>query len=314
MQNFDTLPTIELSFRQKDYTGKQRGDLIYIKPSRMSGGRTYWWMQCKCGNIIEQRNDSSSQKCSECTRAERKIKMKNKGMKDLSNQTFGYLTALYPLEERKDNKIVWHCKCKCGKEIDILSASLTSGNTKSCGCLKRENSNFVQYKSNLIGQKFGHLLVIAETQERQYGKIVWECQCDCGNTVKLNTSRLTGGNDISCGCQKMSMGASNLENILNDNNITYIKEYTEPTLQGKRFDFALIKNGAITRLIEYDGEQHYRISGGWNNEQTFNQRKIYDQIKNQYALSHNIPLVRIPYWERDSITLEMIMGDKYLVQ
>lgn len=25
------------------------------------------------------------------------------------------------------------------------------------------------------------------------------------------------------------------------------------------------------------------------------------------------PLIRIPYWERDNITLEMILGNKYLI-
>ena len=39
-----------------------------------------------------------------------------------------------------------------------------------------------------------------------------------------------------------------------------------------------------------------------------------DKIKNEYALSHNIPLVRIPYWERDKITLEMILGSTYEVR
>ena len=39
-----------------------------------------------------------------------------------------------------------------------------------------------------------------------------------------------------------------------------------------------------------------------------------DTIKNNYAFNHNIPLVRIPYTERDNITLEMIMGDKYLIK
>ena len=29
---------------------------------------------------------------------------------------------------------------------------------------------------------------------------------------------------------------------------------------------------------------------------------------------HNIPLVRIPYKERDNITLDLIMGDKYLIK
>ena len=37
-----------------------------------------------------------------------------------------------------------------------------------------------------------------------------------------------------------------------------------------------------------------------------------DEEKNQWAKRHNIPLVRIPYYERDNITLEMLLGDEYL--
>ena len=39
-----------------------------------------------------------------------------------------------------------------------------------------------------------------------------------------------------------------------------------------------------------------------------------DKEKNQYAIEHNIPLVRIPYTERDNITLDMLLGDKYLIK
>ena len=57
--------------------------------------------------------------------------------KDLTNQQFGLLTALYPTEKRTDNKIVWHCKCKCGNEYETSSHQLLSGHTNSCGCLKK---------------------------------------------------------------------------------------------------------------------------------------------------------------------------------
>lgn len=56
------------------------------------------------------------------------------------NDRFGKLIALYPTDKRQDRCIVWHCKCDCGNEIDVKSTSLTSGNTKSCGCLSRETS------------------------------------------------------------------------------------------------------------------------------------------------------------------------------
>ena len=32
----------------------------------------------------------------------------------------------------------WRCRCDCGNEKIILQQSLTSGNTKSCGCLSKE--------------------------------------------------------------------------------------------------------------------------------------------------------------------------------
>jgi len=36
--------------------------------------------------------------------------------------------------------------------------------------------------------------------------------------------------------------------------------------------------------------------------------------KNQYCLSHNIPLYRIPYSLRDTITFEDLFDDKFLVK
>ena len=39
-----------------------------------------------------------------------------------------------------------------------------------------------------------------------------------------------------------------------------------------------------------------------------------DDLKNQYALSHNIPLVRIPYNKRDSMNLDDLLGSKYLIK
>ena len=77
-----------------------------------------------------------------------------------------------------------------------------------------------------------------------------------------------------------------------------------------RYDFVILKNNTPIRLIEFDGEQHYKNIANWDSLELQQKR---DQIKNEYAISHNIPLVRIPYWERDNITLDMIMGDQYEV-
>ena len=53
---------------------------------------------------------------------------------------------------------------------------------------------------NLIGQQFGNLTVLKETDNRKNGCILWECQCKCGNIIQVSTSDLTCGRKKSCGC------------------------------------------------------------------------------------------------------------------
>ena len=81
-----------------------------------------------------------------------------------------------------------------------------------------------------------------------------------------------------------------------------------------RYDFIIFQNNLPIRLIEFDGPQHQLEVEFYGGKEKLELTKKYNTIKNNYALSHNIPLVRIPYTERDNITLEMIMGDKYLIK
>ena len=312
--NINELPTIKLSSRAKNLTNKRQGKLTFLKPAEKQNNRIFWWVQCECGNIEKLRTDTKKLQCSKCTKLLTTQKLKKSLSNDLTGKVFGRLIVLFPTKKQQGMGMMWHCKCECGNEIDVKSGSLVSGNTKSCGCLKQQHANFTKLKKDLIGKHFGKLTVIEETTQRQYGKIVWKCQCECGNIIYLNTTRLTQHNDISCGCQKNSLGASNIEKILQNHNINYIKEYVVHELNNKRFDFALIDdNNKPIRFIEFDGEQHYRYSGGWNTKENLIITQKRDKIKNKWAKDNDIPLVRIPYWERDNITLDIIMGDKYRV-
>ena len=59
---------------------------------------------------------------------------------DLINKQFGKLLVLqrHP-ENNKFGKSRWICKCSCGTEITVDSGNLTSGHTRSCGCLVTEH-------------------------------------------------------------------------------------------------------------------------------------------------------------------------------
>jgi hypothetical protein len=59
-------------------------------------------------------------------------------IKDLVGRRFGRLTVLEDTGRRKNHKVLWECLCDCGKTVSVKSDQLTSGKTKSCGCLRDE--------------------------------------------------------------------------------------------------------------------------------------------------------------------------------
>lgn len=240
---------------------------------------------------------------------------------DLTNQQFGRLTVI----ERGPNigkAVAWYCKCNCGNPNQILVRGdhLRRKEILSCGCLQKETFSNIAKKNkrDLTGQKFGKITVLSLDEEKKYHNgLVWICQCDCGNIVSIPSMHLINGHTQSCGCLGNSIGEIKIQEILEKNNISFEKEkvfsdqYFSDTQAHGRYDFYLKDQ---PRLIEFDGAQHYKENAIWNQYNIFDQIKLHDKEKNEYALSHNIPLVRIPYWERDNITLDMIMGDKYLVK
>jgi hypothetical protein len=57
--------------------------------------------------------------------------------KNISLQQFGRLMPSFPMGYI-GGRIAWMCLCDCGTMKVVISANLTRGLTKSCGCLQRE--------------------------------------------------------------------------------------------------------------------------------------------------------------------------------
>lgn len=53
----------------------------------------------------------------------------------------GRLTIIKYLSKKKGEPQKVHCLCTCGKETIVILKNLIYGNTKSCGCLKKEYSD-----------------------------------------------------------------------------------------------------------------------------------------------------------------------------
>lgn len=241
---------------------------------------------------------------------------------DLTGQTFGELTVLEDSGQRaKDGCKIWRCSCTCGNDNYLISTSEL--NRKGARAKKYCNNTIHQVK-DLKGQTFGSLEVIEldKTSLHNNMKIRWLCKChNCTrpDLVSMRSNDLLMGkiHTCRCGCA-ISYGAQKIKEIFDTNNITYIAEKSEDGLVNPktniklRFDFYLPD---FNTYIEYDGEQHFYYSTGWNTKEKVIKTQFLDIIKNKYCLDNNIRLYRIPYYDLDDInTIKDISQDKYLVK
>lgn len=128
-----------------DMIGKRFGKLV-VKSENIEAGKKvfkdgnivstipYYDCLCDCGTMVTVAGNAlrsgNTKSCGYCYTGE-----------DLTGKVFGRLTVI----ERSgykfsggENLATWKCKCVCGNYIDVTTAALKSGNTKSCGCLIKD--------------------------------------------------------------------------------------------------------------------------------------------------------------------------------
>lgn len=123
--------------------------------------------------------------------------------RDLTEQKFGKLTAHYilPKPEWLRERTTWFCTCECGGETKVVAGDLVKGSKTNCGCMP------TTIKKELAGKRFGMLTVLHEVPKEkrtQKNKVMWECLCDCGNTITTPSNTLVTGLKTSCGCDTIT--------------------------------------------------------------------------------------------------------------
>jgi len=257
-----------------------------------------WKCKCDCGeNVYATESSIVGGKIKSCG-----CHIKN----DLTGKKFGRLSVLRKCiyKSKQMRKAYYICKCECGKSKLVRHDALVSGSVTSCGCLKREYED-------LVGRQFGELAVVDFVERYYYENTdasvnMWKCECSCGNIITVRQGNLISGNTLSCGCTKISKGELETENILMKHKLLYMKQYRFEGCKYKyplSFDFYLPE---LNACVEYDGEQHYfpvdfSSKGNEWAEDQFKENQKRDNIKNQYCSNEKIPLIRIPFWEKDNL-------------
>jgi hypothetical protein len=183
-----------MSGKDIDLTGQRFGKLVVIertiKPDNKKKKSSWWLCQCDCKNVVVFDGFSLSSghtKSCGCSRL-------GKGVVDITGQKFGKLTAVETVRRLNEKsgkyQLLWRCKCDCGNETIVDGYQVRNGHTSSCGLCY----------SNLVGQKFGSLTVMRETDKQENSSYKrWLCQCDCGNEKIVSSVALRSGNTVTCG-------------------------------------------------------------------------------------------------------------------
>lgn len=124
----------------KDITGQRFGRLILLeRMPKYKNNRTYYKCLCDCGNIYyveTSRLIAGATKSCGCLKSELSSQ---RFSKDYTGYKFGKLTLIERIHKYNGGKHVFYkCKCECGNILYIKGTSIISGNTKSCGCHKKQ--------------------------------------------------------------------------------------------------------------------------------------------------------------------------------
>lgn len=111
----------------------------------------------------------------------------------LKGVKYGELTTVRRTDKRKNGRVLWECKCSCGKAHLVAASNLKSGRVKSCGCL-------IANRTKVNEKKFGRLKPIEMVKREGSQRNFWRCICDCGEETVVSTSNLNKGHTKSCGC------------------------------------------------------------------------------------------------------------------
>jgi hypothetical protein len=164
-----------------------------------------------------------------------------------------------------------------------------------------KDDEFINRASTLHKNKYDYSKAI---YTRYHSKIEIICPTH-GSFFQTPASHLNGN-----GCPKCfsSKGEEKIKDYLEEKKYFCEFQHRIKECKNKRplpFDFAVFEDEKKTKLkclIEYDGEQHYKICKNFKmTQKDLIEVQRRDKIKTDYCLKNNIKLIRIPYWEKDNV-------------
>lgn len=209
---------------------------------------------------------------------------------------------------RNDGKIF--IRFICNKHFNfgeqIMQAKNMERDIKGCQYCAGKNTPLWFIKSEISKNNPNVILLQDENRKKSY--VQYKCKIH-NKIFQDKVEVLMAGGGLPCCQGAQSNGERKLSGILYNMHLTYEHQYTFEECHDIKplpFDIAVFdKANNLTCLIEYDGKQHF-IPAKFGDkrgtaEEQFSLIKKHEKIKNNFCREHNIPLIRIPYYEFDNM-------------
>ena len=285
--------------------------------------REVWTRKCpQCKEVIVHKNENSRNECE----LRRNVCLKCSGMNKsktidkfikqsvkLHGSKYDYSKSVY-INNRTDIEIICPVHDVFWQRPDLHSSA--GKGCPQCGEIERRKNckltqkEFLKSAKEIHGDKYDYSLT---TYVHNNEKIKIICK---EHGIFEQTPHNHARKHRSQGCPKcnLSKGESRIMTWLDKNKIKYeyqkrFDDLKAPIRGWLRFDFYIPSKNL---LIEFDGQQHFKSGITFNNHKTtdkeFRRCVKLDKIKEKYAVSRRIKLLRIPYWELKTLnrTLERI--------
>jgi len=270
---------------------------------------------CKIHGVFEQRptNHLIGQKCPKCAT---KIGHEKQSYSTdefvyksniIHNKKYNYSLVDYKTHK---NKITILCQTH-GEFNQIPSAHLSGKGCPKCGVVEshiKQSHDTVIFinKSNDIHNFRYDYSDVNYINSHTRVKII--CK-EHGEFSQLPYLHVKG---IGCPICRSSKIELNVQNILIQKNIKYVKEKRFDQCRNilpLPFDFYLPDHNVC---IECDGIQHYKPIEHFGGLDSFNKRVKLDEIKSKFCLNNGIKLVRVHYDNKDLDSLLSFLFTRYL--
>lgn len=191
--------------------GETYNGVKVLEKFREKAHTKYWCICPVCGKRFSMKAETVgiACQCKECNAKSRII--------DLTGQRFGRLVAVEHagrvVNKNGFRTTLWKCQCDCGNQTTVRYPALITGNTRSCGCLERENKERMMKLAQQTNRKSVSKDFIRKLEDHPLYK-TWKSMLMRCNNPNVSGYKHYGGRGIKV-CDRWN-GELGFENFVKD--------------------------------------------------------------------------------------------------